>query len=125
MNRKKLAFLAMVLALVFVAFGCAPAQQQAQRDPAADFPSRPITLIVSFGAGGGTDVGARLLTPLVEAELGQPINVVNITGAGGWVGWTELSRAEPDGYTIGYINTPALIMGYINPELGRLSLIHI
>jgi len=118
MNFKKIAVYVMVVALVFAVVACAPAQQDAQ-DPAADYPSRPITLIVSFSAGGGTDVGARLLTPLVEAELGQPIQVVNITGAGGWVGWTELSRAEPDGYTIGYINTPALIMGYINPELGR------
>jgi len=119
MNFKKTAVYLVVIAMVLVLVGCAPAQQQAQRDPAADYPSRPITLIVSFSAGGGTDIGARLLTPLVEAELGQPVNVVNITGAGGWVGWTELSRAEPDGYTIGYINTPALIMGYINPELGR------
>lgn len=123
MRNKKLAIFILILSLVFAITACAPAQQAEQPaeapDPAANYPTRPITLIVAFGAGGGTDVGARLLTPLVEAELGQPIQVVNITGAGGWVGWTELSRAEPDGYTIGYINTPALIMGYINPELGR------
>lgn len=84
-----------------------------------DFPTEPITLIVSFGAGGGTDLGARVLVQYVEEELGVPISIVNKAGGGGWVGWTDLVNAKPDGYTIGYLNTPNLITGYMNPELGR------
>lgn len=85
----------------------------------SDFPTEPITVIVSFSPGGGTDVGARILLPYVEEELGVPITVVNKPGGGGWVGWNELVNAEPNGYTIGYLNTPNLITGYLNPELNR------
>ncbi len=85
----------------------------------SDFPKKPITLIVSFAAGGGTDLGARLLASYIEEDLGVPVSVVNKPGGGGWVGWTDLVNAKPDGYTIGYLNTPNLITGYMNPELGR------
>nr|WP_285874560.1 tripartite tricarboxylate transporter substrate binding protein [Halalkalibacter oceani] len=85
----------------------------------SDFPKKPITLIVSFSAGGGTDLGARLLASYIEEDLGVPVSVVNKPGGGGWVGWTDLVNANPDGYTIGYLNTPNLITGYMNPELGR------
>ncbi|NEU31810.1 tripartite tricarboxylate transporter substrate binding protein [bacterium LRH843] len=84
-----------------------------------DFPKKPITLIVSFSAGGGTDLGARLLASYIEEDLGVPVNVLNKPGGGGWVGWTDLANAKPDGYTIGYLNTPNLITGYMNPELER------
>jgi len=82
------------------------------------FPQRPIEMIVAYAAGGGTDVGARLLAPYLEEELGATVNVVNRPGGGGWVGWNELLAAEPDGHTIGFLNTPNLMSGYLNPELG-------
>lgn len=109
---------AIVLVLVLVLSSAAYAGGQGEVAD-AEYPSRPITLIVAFGAGGGTDVGARLLTPLVERALGQPVNVVNVTGAGGWVGWTQLIQSQPDGYTIAYMNNPAFINGYLNPDMGR------
>jgi len=68
---------------------------------ADDYPSKPITMIVPWGAGGGTDTLARTFASMLEEELGQPINVVNRTGAGGVVGHTAMSTADPDGYTIG------------------------
>jgi tripartite-type tricarboxylate transporter receptor subunit TctC len=68
---------------------------------AQDYPSRPITLIVPWGAGGGTDATARIVASLLEEELGQPINVVNRTGGSGVVGHSAISEAEPDGYTLG------------------------
>lgn len=71
---------------------------------ASDFPSRPITLIVPWGAGGGTDMVARALAASMEQELGQPVNVVNQTGGSGLIGHTALATAAPDGYTIGTIN---------------------
>jgi tripartite-type tricarboxylate transporter receptor subunit TctC len=91
--------------------------------PAAEskekYPTRPINLIISYAAGGGTDVGARMLMPYVEKELGVPINIINKPGGGGWVGWSELANAKPDGYTIGYINTPNFMTGYLDPKMKR------
>ena len=71
--------------------------------PAAAYPERPITMLVPWGAGGGTDATARVLGALLEKELGQPVNVVNRTGGSGVVGHSALAHAKPDGYTIGMI----------------------
>ncbi|MFV0429088.1 MAG: tripartite tricarboxylate transporter substrate binding protein, partial [Arachnia sp.] len=67
----------------------------------------------------GTDLSARLLQPHLSEALATSIVVENRPGGGGWVGWTELKNAEPDGYTIGYINLPNLVVGYVNPEMQR------
>jgi tripartite-type tricarboxylate transporter receptor subunit TctC len=67
------------------------------------YPERPITLIVPWGAGGGTDATARIIGTLLEKELGQPVNVVNRTGGSGVVGHAAIAQAAPDGYTIGLI----------------------
>ncbi len=69
----------------------------------AAWPDRPITVIVPWGAGGGTDATARIIASLLEKELGQPINVVNRTGGSGVVGHQAIAAAAPDGYTIGLI----------------------
>jgi tripartite-type tricarboxylate transporter receptor subunit TctC len=69
----------------------------------AAYPERPLTLIVPWGAGGGTDATARIIGVLLEKELGQPINVVNRTGGSGVVGHSAIAQAAPDGYTIGII----------------------
>ncbi|MCX5819977.1 MAG: tripartite tricarboxylate transporter substrate binding protein [Deltaproteobacteria bacterium] len=66
----------------------------------AKFPSRPMTIICPWGAGGGTDAVARIVGVLMEKELGQPVNVVNRTGGGGAVGHTAGANAAPDGYTM-------------------------
>lgn len=68
---------------------------------AAAFPDRPVTLIVAWAAGGGTDSVARIFAAGLERELGQPVNVVNRTGGGGVTGHTAIATAKPDGYTIG------------------------
>jgi len=70
---------------------------------AAGFPSRPVTLIVPWGAGGGTDAVARMLASLLEKDFGQPVNVVNRTGGSGVVGHQAIATAAPDGYTFGLI----------------------
>lgn len=77
---------------------------------AQGWPARPISMIVAFGAGGGTDVAARSIARFMERNLGgASIGVVNRPGAGGEVGWTALAQAAPDGYTIGFINVPAIV----------------
>lgn len=68
---------------------------------AQNYPTRPITLIVPWGAGGGTDATARIIASLMEKDLGQPVNVVNRTGGSGVVGHAAIAAAQPDGYTIG------------------------
>jgi tripartite-type tricarboxylate transporter receptor subunit TctC len=68
---------------------------------AQSYPSRPITLIVPWGAGGGTDATARIVGSLLEKELNQPVNVVNRTGGSGVVGHSAIASAAPDGYTLG------------------------
>jgi tripartite-type tricarboxylate transporter receptor subunit TctC len=68
---------------------------------AQNYPVRPITLIVPWGAGGGTDATARIIGSLMEKDLGQPVNVVNRTGGSGVVGHAAIASAQPDGYTIG------------------------
>ncbi len=67
----------------------------------ADWPERPITLLVPWAAGGGTDATARIIGSLLEKELGQPVNVVNRTGGSGVVGHSAIAEGGPDGYTIG------------------------
>ncbi len=72
---------------------------------------QPINLIVAYAPGGGTDMVARQLVPLLEKSLGKGvhINVINKAGAGGEIGFLALASAAPDGYTIGFINTPPII----------------
>jgi tripartite-type tricarboxylate transporter receptor subunit TctC len=76
----------------------------------AAWPDRPITLIVPWGAGGGTDGTARIIGSLLEKEFKQPVNVVNRTGGNGVVGHTAISSAAPDGYTIGMITVELTMM---------------
>ena len=76
----------------------------------AAWPERPVTLIVPWGAGGGTDATARIIGSLLEKELGQPINVVNRTGGSGVVGHQAIAAAAPDGYTIGLITVEISMM---------------
>ncbi len=64
-------------------------------------PERPVTYIVPWGAGGGTDANSRMMASMLERHYGQPFNVVNRTGGNGVVGHSAIANAEPDGYTIG------------------------
>jgi tripartite-type tricarboxylate transporter receptor subunit TctC len=77
-------------------FGSLPGLAQAQA-----YPSRPITVIVPFAAGGPLDISGRILTASMQGTLGQPVVVENVSGAGGTIGLARLARADPDGYTLG------------------------
>lgn len=73
---------------------------------AAGYPEKTIQMIVPWGAGGGADIGVRLLTKYLEPELGQKIVVQNVSGGSGTIGYTQISKAKPDGYTLGYFSSP-------------------
>ena len=85
---------------------------------AQTYPSRPVTLIVPFAAGGPTDVAARVVSEHMSRTLGQQIVVENVVGAGGTVGSLRTMRANPDGYTIqmGHMGTHAIAVS-LYPKL--------
>jgi len=96
---KRLLAAALLMAVSFAAF--------------AQYPQRPIQLIVPWGAGGGTDATARIIGALMEKELKQPFNVVNRTGGSGVVGHDAIARATADGYTIGLITVEITMMHHV------------
>lgn len=78
---------------------------------AAAYPEQPIKMVVAYGPGGGTDITARLIAPYIQKYLGNNASIVvlNRPGAGGGIGFAEVANAAPDGYTIGFINTPNVL----------------
>jgi tripartite-type tricarboxylate transporter receptor subunit TctC len=91
-------------ALATFASASAPSLAPAQ----APFPTRPITLLVPWSAGGATDVTLRLLAELVGKSLGQRIVIENRPGAGGTLAMPAIQQAAPDGYTLAQLPYPAL-----------------
>ena len=67
---------------------------------AADYPSKPITLVAPYSAGGASDMASRTMASVLPSYLNQPVMVVNRTGAGGVTGSTFVNKAKPDGYTL-------------------------
>lgn len=83
----------------------------------AEYPERPITMIVPWAAGGSTDQTARVLAKAAEARLGQPIVIVNRPGASTTIGMAELAKAKPDGYTIGTLSSSAYLIALQGRQL--------
>ena len=84
---------------------------------ADEYPSRAITMVCAWGAGGGSDAVARMVAGLMEKELGQPIKVVNQTGGGGTLAFSSISRAKADGYTIGQVTAELAMNHWQNPAV--------
>lgn len=84
----------------------------------AEYPEKPIQIIVGFDAGGGTDVMARTAAPFIEKYLGEGASLVvkNMPGASGQIGITETAGADPDGYTIGTFNLPGMMARTIDRD---------
>jgi tripartite-type tricarboxylate transporter receptor subunit TctC len=96
---KKIVFLS-VLILTMVSFNSFASGQQEGSGDSASYPSKPVKVIVPYGAGGGTDLTGRILMKEVETSLGESFNVENISGASGTVGTTVASTSAPNGYTL-------------------------
>ena len=87
---------------------------QSVKSQALNYPNKPITFIVPYGAGGGADSRSRQIANLLSIELGQPIIIENKAGAGGNIGTEFIAKAAPDGYTLGMGNFAPLA---VNKEL--------
>ncbi|HZY16648.1 MAG TPA: tripartite tricarboxylate transporter substrate binding protein [Ramlibacter sp.] len=75
----------------------------------ADYPSRTITLVHGYGAGGSSDIGCRLLADALREVTGQPVIVEPRPGAGGQIAWSKFkNNAKPDGYELVYVNVPQI-----------------
>ena len=94
------AFLFLMMAIVPASAGDGP----------GGFPNKPVNFIVPWGAGGGSDIGCRILASVAEKYLGAPLVVQNKPGAGGAIGWASLAAARPDGYSISLNNIPAMVL---------------
>ncbi len=103
------------LAAIAIASGCvlSGAASYAQTPP---FPTRPITVVVPFPAGGPTDALVRVLSDPMRTSLGQPLIVENVSGATGSIGVGRVAQARPDGYTVSIGNTSThVVNGAIFP----------
>jgi len=124
---KKLLAMLLALCMVFALCACGAEKAEeapAQEAPAAEAPAEeapaeeaaaeetgwapdgPVTMIVSYKAGNGTDVTARILAQYAEKYIGQTIVIENVDGGSGSIGWSQLAEAEADGMTIGFMNLP-------------------
>ncbi len=81
---------------------------------AADYPTRPVELVVPFAAGGGTDMMARAFAEAAKSHLPQPVVVVNKPGASGAIDMGEVVKAEPDGYKMGLVTVELVIFPLLN-----------
>ena len=105
--KKSLALgLAIATSLTMLFTGCGGTKKEAAKGGSAkktDYPTKNITMICPWGAGGGTDTVLRALCKAAEKDLGKTITVSNVTGGGGATGHAAIMKAKPDGYTIGMI----------------------
>lgn len=80
------------------------------------WPSKPITMIIGFSAGGSTDIGARMVGTALEQQLGVPVVAENRTGGSGQVGYNAMLASAPDGYTFSTTSASAIV-GPIDPNI--------
>ncbi|MZP42017.1 tripartite tricarboxylate transporter substrate binding protein [Heliobacterium gestii] len=113
---RKLAAIALLLAFLLMVGGCAKGTTQTGAGAPGDYPTKPVSLVIAFTAGGSSDVQARIVEKYWKKQFNQPIAFEYKVGAGGQVGFTEIARARPDGYTIGGINAPHFILQSLSPQ---------
>jgi tripartite-type tricarboxylate transporter receptor subunit TctC len=107
-----------VNALIRMFLGACLAVAPAAAAPAQDYPSRPITLVVPYPAGGGNDLIARVVAEKMSAALGQPMVIENRGGAGGTIATRQVARAAADGYTLLVATSSLAINPSIYPNVG-------
>ncbi|MBN1828872.1 MAG: tripartite tricarboxylate transporter substrate binding protein [Deltaproteobacteria bacterium] len=94
----------------FIVLGAAVLSTQAAPEAWAEYPEKPVVLIVAYSPGGGTDRLGRVLSTYIQPYLGKRLIVQNMPGDNGRIGFSALAQAPPDGYTIGFISAPSLFI---------------
>jgi tripartite-type tricarboxylate transporter receptor subunit TctC len=110
-----------VLALAASAVAAATLAGTAPSAQAQSYPSEPITLIVAWPAGGGSDISMRLLADALSKRIKVPVAVLNKPGAGGAIGHREIVNAKPDGYTIGMFSSGGIALPYMNAQANTID----
>ena len=131
---RKHLFIAPILFLAFALTACgraasslisqpdaSPEAPAVEPESAAWSPDGPVTMIVAYKVGSGTDTTARVLTKFAEKYIGQRIEIENIDGGSGSNGWSELASADTDGMTIGFLNLPNFSSSIVN-QLGNYTI---
>ncbi len=115
MRRSSLVLLATCLFILSIMLGGCTSMENKKVTTTRKYPDKPITLIVPFGVGGGTDLVARLLEKTAPTHLGQPLVIINKPGGAGNLGWNELAGATPDGYTLSMTGIEVLLQPLYGP----------
>jgi tripartite-type tricarboxylate transporter receptor subunit TctC len=102
--------------MTFAALAAGMTLAAAMGAQAQTFPSEPITLVVAWPAGGGSDISMRLLADALSKQIKVPVVVLNKPGAGGAIGHREIATAKPDGYTIGMFSSGGIALPYLNAQ---------
>jgi tripartite-type tricarboxylate transporter receptor subunit TctC len=105
----------LVVIMISVFIGACLSFMSEEVQAAEKYPSRPITIIDSFGSGAGADILLREIAEIMKTELGVGIGVAIRAGAGGIIGWTEVASSKPDGYTLGYVSTSLIFQTFLEP----------
>ena len=98
------------LSLMLASMAACESAPQSEAEAVASYPNRPIVWLVAFDPGGGSDLEARRVQAALEEKLGTTIQVQYRSGGGGAVGWSELTGATPDGYTVGGLVIPHIVI---------------
>ena len=117
---KKILAFALALCMIFALAACGGSSAPKAADDGPFAPDGPVTLIVAYKAGSGTDGPARILAQFAEKYIGQTVVVENVDGGSGSIGWSQLAAADPDGMTIGVMNLPNFNNSIVN-ELGTYT----
>ena len=131
---KKYFFITLIFCMAFVLIACGSAEPSPVSQPdsspeasavepesAAWTPDGPVTMIVAYKVGSGTDNTARVLAKFAEKYIGHPVEIENIDGGSGSDGWSALAAADTDGMTIGFLNLPNFSSSIVN-KLGNYTI---
>src|SRR6185503_19340999 len=110
-----------LLALAAMGLAAAAITTTAPSLRAQTYPSEPITLIVAWPPGGGSDISMRLLADALSKHIKVPVAVLNKPGAGGAIGHREIANAKPDGYTIGMFSSGGIALPHMNAQANTIE----
>lgn len=113
---KKIISIAILFTLLMTACNKNTNKTSKSENGDTNYPTKPVEVVVGFGAGGETDSMARLVLQYASKYFGENFAVINKPGASGEIAWSEVARAKPDGYTLAFINPPTFVSHPVQRE---------